>query len=182
MPKLIDEAEKSGVSRRHGVNIGRWSDRDVRGRQRAGLGVYAGMRGGQPSSLLCRTSALGPLRRATHSAQRVHSDCLFRRASPRGTLRLAVFEEDFPSFHRSHRAGLTACSKIAPFVDADATDYTIVSDVDLLSATHPIFSAPIGSGRLPTNHCNPPDFIFKRILAASGLNRPSPNPDSTNLF
>jgi hypothetical protein len=79
----------------------------------------------------------------------------------------------------SHRSidpivpGSPHCNKIAPFVDAHATDYTIVSDVDLFFVRDP--SNLFGSDRIraaPNNHCNPPDFIYKRILAASGLNRP----------
>jgi hypothetical protein len=66
----------------------------------------------------------------------------------------------------SHRSidpivpGSPHCNKIAPFLDAHATDYTIVSDVDLLFIRDP--SNLFDSDRIraaPNNHCNPPDFI-----------------------
>ncbi len=69
--------------------------------------------------------------------------------------------------------GSPHCNKIAPFLDDHATDYTIVTDVDLFFVHDP--SILFRSDRIraaPNNHCNPPDFIFERILAASGLNRP----------
>lgn len=68
--------------------------------------------------------------------------------------------------------GSPHCNKIAPFLDAHETDYSIVCDTDLyfVDDPQPFFL----SDRLrapPNNHCNPPPHVFKNILRESGLNR-----------
>jgi hypothetical protein len=70
-------------------------------------------------------------------------------------------------------SGSPHSNKIAPFLDEYATDYTIVVDVDLFFVRDPsiLFNSD-GLRAAPNNHCNPPEWIYKEILMASGLNRP----------
>jgi hypothetical protein len=65
------------------------------------------------------------------------------------------------------------CNKIAPLLEEQSGDLTIVTDTDLFFVADP---APLFlSDHLraaPNNHCNPPDHIFKEILKISGLGVP----------
>jgi hypothetical protein len=69
--------------------------------------------------------------------------------------------------------GSPHCNKILPFFDAHETDYTIVCDTDLYFVADP--SGFLASGRFrapPNNHCHPPAWVLRSVLAASGIGRP----------
>lgn len=75
------------------------------------------------------------------------------------------------SIARQVVAGSPHSNKIAPFLDHPHADYTIVTDVDLYFVEDP--ACLFRSDRIraaPNNHANPPGRIFKKLLAASGLN------------
>lgn len=67
-------------------------------------------------------------------------------------------------------AGSPHCNKIIPFFDSSSETIVAVSDVDLYFVADPSdlfcsnrFCAP------PNNHCVPPPYIWKQLLAAAGF-------------
>lgn len=67
-------------------------------------------------------------------------------------------------------AGSPHCNKIIPFFEAVSETIIAVCDVDLFFVADP--SGIFDSNRFcapPNNHCNPPPFIWKNVLSATGL-------------
>ncbi len=65
------------------------------------------------------------------------------------------------------------CNKIIPFMEATENVAVAVTDTDLYFVDSPVHF--LGGDRFrapPNNHCNPPPFIWRNVLSASGIGRP----------
>ena len=69
--------------------------------------------------------------------------------------------------------GSPHCNKIIPFLEAEEDVAVAVTDADLFFVDDP--TSFLAGGRFrapPNNHSNPPPYIWRNVLSASGMGRP----------